>query len=60
MDDKVRRLLKVFETLTESQKKEFLRILQGYESKGRLDESVQKDLSITLGPLGGVCPYCGK
>ncbi len=60
MDDNVRRTLKAFETLTPSQREELLKSLRGYETKGRLDESVRKDLIITMGPLGGRCPYCGK
>ncbi len=60
MDGKVVRALKVFQTLTEEQKREFLRSLKGFEERGRLDEKVQKDMNLILGPVSGSCPYCGK
>lgn len=60
MDDAVRRILRVFDTLSTEQKRELLRSLQGYEVRGVLEESVRKDMQVSLGPLGGRCPYCGK
>ncbi|HEV2604998.1 MAG TPA: hypothetical protein VGU24_15180 [Microvirga sp.] len=60
MDNKVARALRVFETLTEEQKREFLRSLRGFEERGRLDERVQKDISLIMGPVSGSCPTCGR
>ena len=60
MDDKVRRLLKTFDTLSLAQKKEFLDDVKGFEIQGRLSESVQRELKVSMGPLPGPCPYCGK
>ncbi len=60
MDDKVRRLLKVLEALTEAQKQEFLTALRGFEVRGKLNEDVRKEIGLIMGPLGGRCPYCGK
>lgn len=60
MDDKVRRAIRVFGTLTDAQKRELLKSIKGYEEKGRLDESVRKEEGMIMGPLGGPCPYCGK
>jgi hypothetical protein len=60
MKDKTRRTLKTFEALSDAEKKEFLEIAKGYEIKGRLDESIRKDLGVSMGPLPGACPYCGR
>lgn len=60
MDTNVRRTLKAFEALSDAQKKEFLEATKGYEIRGRLDESVRKDLGVSMGPLPAGCPYCGR
>ena len=60
MDDKVRRTLRVIEMLNPTERTELLEAMRGYQVRGRLDENVKKDLTITMGPLGGRCPYCGK
>jgi len=60
MDNSVRRTLRAFEALNSAQKKEVLDAVKGFEIKGKLDESVRKDLGVSMGPLQGVCIYCGK
>jgi hypothetical protein len=60
MDNTVRRNLKVFNLLTVEQKKEFLESIEGYQVKGKLEEGVRKELGVSMGPLPGVCAYCGK
>lgn len=60
MDNEVRRLLKAFEALPESKKSEFYNDLREYGNRGRLNEEVRKELGVSMGPLGGKCPYCGK
>ncbi len=60
MNDAVRRTLKAFNALSDSQKKEFLEAFKGYEVRGILQEEVRKELGVSMGPLPGVCVYCGK
>jgi hypothetical protein len=60
MEDKVRFVLQGFENLSELQKTEVMRILDRRKILGRLDEEVRKDLRVGMGPLGGVCPCCGR
>lgn len=60
MDDSVKRMIKAFESLTAAQRAEFLKSIQNYEVRGALEESVRKDASISMGPLNGRCPYCGR
>ncbi|UWU68208.1 hypothetical protein [Bradyrhizobium sp. NC92] len=60
MDDKVKRTLKAFEALSDAEKADFLEVLKGFETRGRLHESIRKDLKISMGPLPGACPYCGR
>lgn len=60
MDDAVRRTLKAVQALTPSQKEELRRSLRGYVEKGVLEESIRKEAGISMGPLDGTCPYCGK
>lgn len=60
MREKVKRSVRVFRTLTEEEKREFLEAIKGYEIKKALEESVVRDASMIMGPLGTTCPYCGK
>jgi hypothetical protein len=57
MDDKVLRLLKVFDTFTDAQRKEFVESLSGYQIKTNIRSQV---LKVSMGPLPTPCPYCGK
>lgn len=60
MDAAVVRLIKAIDKLTPAQKREITEALRGYEVKGRLDERIQKDISMIMGPTTGPCPVCGK
>ena len=62
MDDKVQRLLRAYMRMTDAQKSEanieLDKIRRGDNSGLRtLSERVEK---MDLGPMGGVCPYCGR
>ncbi len=65
------RAINVFLSLTNDEKKEFLKKLESfntntpYGSSKDLQESYDfaeesKRLNLTLGPTSGRCPYCGK
>lgn len=63
MDDKSRRLLRVYFQLNESERTEVNAEIDKFRRGDRstslktLSERVEK---MDLGPMGGACPYCGK
>lgn len=62
MDEKVKRLLKVYTELDYSQRKELREFIENYEKKEYKDkQAINESLNKSLGPLmTNVCSYCGK
>ena len=61
MTEELRKLLAGFAKLTPADRRAFLAIIQrtGTET-ANLNEELRKSEQITMGPLGGGCPCCGR
>ncbi|WP_433780483.1 hypothetical protein [Flavobacterium anhuiense] len=62
MDEKVKRLLKVYTELDYNQRKEVREYIENYEKKDLSEKrNISESLNKSLGPLmTNVCAYCGK
>lgn len=62
MDEKVKRLLKVYLELDSESKRVVRDFITDYERKGFFEKaSANESLNKSLGPLmSNSCPYCGK
>lgn len=63
MDEKIQRIMNVYETLTSAQKKELMEELKKRNQSRIINESlgrVEKGHTVVMGPLSGKCPYCGR
>ena len=59
-DLRVLRVLRGFESLNEAGKQEVIKQIESYHKIRRLDERVQKELGMVMGPLPVPCPCCGR
>ncbi|WLS01098.1 hypothetical protein [Shinella sumterensis] len=61
MNEELRKILHGYNQLSLADRKKFLeRIKDQTFEGGSLNEHVQKSEQITMGPLGGGCPCCGR
>lgn len=62
MDEKIKRLLKVYTELDPTSRKKVRDFIKDFEEKEFLErESINESLNKSLGPVMiGTCSYCGK
>ncbi len=61
MNEKIKRALLVYMSMTENERLEFKRKLKEFDEKILTEKQrFNEDIRKSLGPLSGSCPYCGK